>query len=305
MKSNYTFSRQQQRDGRTISGVKLAAVGFLAVLLLSGGVWVGYRMGVEASIADREILGDYKSLLAAHQLSQRASQQRVGKHLDALALRLGTIQSELYRLEALGGELAKAGNLNLEEFDFSEVPPMGGVIENHEARTLGLDELSQEIDRLARSLDDRAHKLALMQGMILGERVLGELEPRGKPVRRGWISSNYGYRTDPFTGKKNFHHGVDIAGKKNSEILAMASGVVTEAERKSGYGFLVEITHADGLVTKYAHNSKIFVKVGELVTKGQVIGQMGSTGRSTGPHVHFEISRNGKTINPKKYLNMN
>ncbi|MCB1857056.1 MAG: M23 family metallopeptidase [Gammaproteobacteria bacterium] len=277
----------------------------VAVVCLVGGIVGGYSLGLQSGQGEQAYHEDVKHLLKAHERNLEVSQRRANIHLDALALRLGAMQSELYRLEALGAELAKAGDLNLDEFNFSETPPRGGLSQTPVESTLGYAELAAEIDRLSSSLDDRAHKLTLMRGMILDGRVLEELTPQGKPVKKGWISSSYGYRTDPFTGKKSFHHGIDIAGKRDSDVLAVASGVVTEAGRKSGYGYLVEITHADGLVTRYGHNSKIFVETGDFVTKGDVIGQMGSTGRSTGPHVHFEIARNGKTINPLEYLPMN
>ena len=145
--------------------------------------------------------------------------------------------------------------------------------------------------------------LRLIRPGVTDSQIQQEFKPAGRPVIKGWISSNYGYRKDPFTGKRAFHRGVDIAGKKDSEVFAVASGVVSWAGKKSGYGYLVEIRHPDGYVTRYGHNSMIFVKTGDLVDKGTVIGLMGSSGRSTGPHVHFEIARNGKSINPKKYLN--
>ncbi|MEW7980521.1 MAG: M23 family metallopeptidase [Candidatus Sedimenticola endophacoides] len=130
------------------------------------------------------------------------------------------------------------------------------------------------------------------------------LTPAGRPVKKGWISSPYGYRKDPKTGKRDFHHGVDVASKENSDVIAVAAGVVTWVGEKSGYGILVELRHADGYTTRYGHNNKALVQAGDMVAKGQVIALVGSTGRSTGPHVHFEIARGGKALNPHKYLKM-
>ncbi len=170
--------------------------------------------------------------------------------------------------------------------------------------TLSVDaeDLLIDMNRLSFSIDDRAHKLELMEGLLFNTSVHQDLKPAGRPVTKGWVSSHYGYRKDPFSGKKAFHHGVDVAGKENSDVIAVAAGVVTWVGEKKNYGHLVEIRHADGYLTRYGHNSKLLVKRGELVTKGEVIAQMGSSGRSTGPHVHFEIARNGQTINPAKYL---
>jgi murein DD-endopeptidase MepM/ murein hydrolase activator NlpD len=132
----------------------------------------------------------------------------------------------------------------------------------------------------------------------LHERIM----PSGRPVRNGWVSSGYGMRTDPFTGKKEFHEGIDFAGKEGSRVLAVADGIVSWAGWRKGYGKMVEITHGNGYATRYAHNEKLLVSVGETVKKGQTIALMGSTGRSTGPHVHFEVVHNDREVNPAKYV---
>jgi murein DD-endopeptidase MepM/ murein hydrolase activator NlpD len=126
--------------------------------------------------------------------------------------------------------------------------------------------------------------------------------PSGKPVKNGWVSSYYGYRTDPFNGKKVFHDGLDFAGKEGSKVYAVADGIVTWKGRRNGYGELVEIDHGNGYVTRYAHNKTVIAEQGQKVTKGQAIALMGSTGRSTGPHVHFEVLRDGKSVNPYKFV---
>jgi murein DD-endopeptidase MepM/ murein hydrolase activator NlpD len=132
----------------------------------------------------------------------------------------------------------------------------------------------------------------------LSERVT----PSGRPVEEGWLSSRYGKRNDPFTGKQDFHKGLDFAGKKGSEVIAVGDGVVSWAGVKSGYGKLIEINHGNGYATRYGHNQSNLVKIGDTVKKGQQIALMGSTGRSTGPHVHFEVLHDGKAVNPSKFV---
>jgi murein DD-endopeptidase MepM/ murein hydrolase activator NlpD len=291
---------------RSLSLVSLG-LGLIAVLsLVSGGsLWLGYELGRQNQVVvedpDRanEMLED---LIEAQQDLLDTTRQSTRDHLDALALRLGEMQSRILRLDALGERLTELGELDAEEFNFSESPARGGAETPESTESIELNDLVAEMEQLSRILADREQKLDLLAGLITSAKVQDQMAPQGRPVKKGWISSHYGKRKDPFTGKKAFHHGVDIAGKKDSEVMAVASGLVTWAGKKSGFGYMVEIKHADGFVTKYAHNSKIFVAEGELISKGQVIGLMGSSGRSTGPHVHFEISRNGKTINPLSYL---
>ncbi|HEB95112.1 MAG TPA: hypothetical protein ENI96_01615 [Sedimenticola thiotaurini] len=300
------FTRICGGRGSGRSSVARGACLLGGVLLLTGSaLWGGYELGLRSPHPPgegEELAQGMQRMLKQQQQELEAARRQMRAHLDALALRLGQMQSEVLRLDALGQELVKKGDLDPEEFNFDEVPARGGLGATDEARSVELEELLVDMNRLSRRIEDRAHKLEMMEGLIVNGRVLDDLEPRGRPVRKGWISSPYGYRKDPFTGKKAFHHGVDIAGKKDSEVFAVASGIVTDAGPKKGYGYLVEITHADGLVTRYGHNDKIFVSKGDLVTKGEVIGLMGSTGRSTGPHVHFEVTRNGRSLNPAKYL---
>lgn len=281
----------------------------LAVPLICGALWGGYRLGLGAAGAGSIVAGTgaqrMQFQLDEEQQVLESTRNKAGAHLDALALRLGEMQANLLRMEALGEQLVKAGQLDYDEFNFGETPPRGGVDASADAVSVELPELLADIELLERSIADRTHKLELMQGMIVDSRIQNNLHPEGQPVESGWVSSGYGYRKDPFSGKKTFHHGVDIASKWGSPVYAVASGIVMEAKEKPGYGYHVEIVHADGLVTKYAHNSKLFVEPGDLVEKGDIIGRVGSSGRSTGPHVHFEIAQDGKSINPTEFLKTN
>jgi murein DD-endopeptidase MepM/ murein hydrolase activator NlpD len=160
----------------------------------------------------------------------------------------------------------------------------------------------QELDALSRQLDDRSEQLSVLETMLMNRNLQQQALPAGRPIKKGWISSYYGMRTDPFTGKREHHAGVDFAGKHGAEVVAVGAGVVTWASERYGYGNLVEITHGNGIATRYGHNHKILVKVGDKVEKGDTLALMGSTGRSTGPHVHFEVLKNGRSVNPSEYI---
>ncbi|RMD80599.1 MAG: M23 family metallopeptidase [Gammaproteobacteria bacterium] len=168
--------------------------------------------------------------------------------------------------------------------------------------TVGSTGLDAELGRLEAGLAGRARGLALLESWYLERRLRRSTTPRGRPVRHGWVSSRYGWRTDPFTGLRAFHQGVDVAGRAGEPVRAVADGVVTWAGRRYGYGLLVEIAHGRGYVTRYGHNREVLVQVGQRVRQGEVIARMGSTGRSTGPHVHFEVLRDGRPVDPLPYL---
>ena len=158
------------------------------------------------------------------------------------------------------------------------------------------------IDALADQIHHREKQLDILDSLLSNKTLHEERFLAGFPARKGWLSSRFGPRTDPFTGKSSWHNGIDYAGKRGAEIIAVASGVVMWSGNRSGYGLMVEINHGNGFVTRYAHNEKNAVQVGDVVTKGQTIATMGSSGRSTGPHVHFEVLKNGKSKDPVKYI---
>jgi len=286
--------------GLVISGL------LLLVTAVSGGVgWAGYKMGQlqaeQAAVVDPTDLV-LQAALADQRSAIRGAKEQTRQHLDALALRLGQMQSHIMRLDALGERLTKVGMLDEEEFDFSVAPPVGGLDASNSAESLELNELLADLQLMSQTIDDREHKLNFMEELIMNRRLQQEIYPEGRPIKKGWISSHFGYRKDPFTGRKAFHHGVDFAGKKGADVFSVAAGVVSKAGKQSGYGYMVEINHGNGYTTRYGHNGGILVKAGDRIAKGQVIATMGSTGRSTGPHVHFEVLQNGRKVNPWKYL---
>jgi len=222
--------------------------------------------------------------------------------LDSFALRVGQMQAQMTRLNAVGEHLAKKAKLDNTEFNFDNLPAQGGVEDNAFHESFNEGQLMSDIDHLDALMSLRTEQFKLLNYFSANKNLSKTVRPAGLPVEKGWLSSHFGYRVDPFTGKKAFHNGVDIAGKKGTGVLAVASGVVTWADKRNGYGNLVEIDHGAGFITRYGHNEKIIVKVGDVVRSNQKIAAMGSTGRSTGPHVHFEVIKNGKKINPRKYL---
>jgi murein DD-endopeptidase MepM/ murein hydrolase activator NlpD len=282
-------------------------VGVFSVLLLTGVFWFSYNLGMQNSEAELRAQATvtpeegFVLLLDEQRQEWLASKRQTREHLDALALKLGEMQSRLLRLDALGERLTKLGKLDPEEFNFKELPPRGGV-DLRSSQSMELEEMVKEMDILARTIEDRELKLDVLEDLIMTRELAREIRPSGYPVKKGWISSRYGYRKDPFTGKKMFHRGVDISSKRGSDIVAVASGIVSFSGKKSGFGYTIELIHGDGFVTRYAHNQENLVKVGDAVSKGEVIAKVGSSGRSTGPHLHFEVSQHGKTLNPKKYL---
>ncbi|MEH6503168.1 MAG: M23 family metallopeptidase [Cycloclasticus sp.] len=251
----------------------------------------------------KETQSDY---LVNELMEQRAELERVREKtrntLDSIALRVGKMQAQLMRLNAVGNHLANKAKLNSREFDFDRPAAVGGTETMTPTNSFTESQLLQDIQSLGEQFSLREKQFKLLDYFSANKRLSKEVRPAGLPVAKGWLSSNYGYRADPFTGKKSFHHGVDIAGKSGTNVLAAASGLVTWVGEKNGYGYLIEIDHGFGYVTRYGHNKKIVVKIGDVVKQNDVIAKMGSTGRSTGPHVHFEVLRNGRDVNPRKYL---
>jgi murein DD-endopeptidase MepM/ murein hydrolase activator NlpD len=283
-------------------------LGGLLVLLLAGTSWLGYRMGHDEARVTYGVNGGaepdsgFALLLNSQRREWQEAKQESRDNMDALALRMGEMHSRLLRLDALGERLAKLGKLDEEEFSFDELPPRGGLGSYDYDRSMDREEMEREMDVLSRTIEDRELKLSLIEEFIMNRELRKETRPSGYPVKRGWVSSRYGYRRDPFTGRKSFHRGVDIPGKPGADIVAVASGIVTFSGSRGGFGNTLEIRHSNGFVTRYAHNKVNIAQVGDEVSKGQVIALVGSSGRSTGSHLHFEVIHNGKTVNPANYL---
>lgn len=225
------------------------------------------------------------------------------QQVTALTIKLAELQSQVLRLNALGDRLAEEANIPENEFNFSELPPSGGpMIQSQPTSSISLIQLLNDIEALDSELSLKEKQLKLLESLTLGHHIENTSYLSGRPIQKGWLSSYFGIRKDPFNGRPAMHKGLDFAGKEDAPIIATAAGVVSWASERYGYGQLIEIDHGKGIKTRYGHNKKILVNVGDVVNKGQAIARMGSTGRSTGPHVHYEILRNNKQIDPVKYV---
>ena len=285
----------------------------LSTLLSAAIGLVAFRINVFLSKDMDSVLDDVRIVELREQLGERRwdlvdrkeeisdVRDDIQNRIDGLAVKLGEIQAQMFRLNSLGQRLTEvAGIEQSEEFDFSKTPGVGGVLSSSESYQY--PEFLARLDDVAMRLQHDENRLAVLESLLLDNKITRTMFPDAWPVDGGWMSSLFGYRTDPFTGKKAFHGGVDIAGRKGSAIQAAAAGVVTHSERKAGYGLSVKVRHAGGYTTVYAHADTLLVEVGDKVKKGQAIATVGSTGRSTGPHLHFEVLQNSKRVDPKKFL---
>jgi len=272
--------------------------------MLGGTFWFGYtsapsQNGVQEVMAATEHWDDQINDQRDEIVRLR---QRMEDNVHALAQRLGKLQAHVTRLNAVGERMTKIAELDTGEFNFDADPPVGGPEPQEIASTPSLDEFDEALAQFERELDARERQMRVLRDLMVARRLREEVVPSGRPVEKGWISSTYGWRNDPFSGRKALHKGIDFAAGYGTGVQAVAAGVVTYAGARSGYGKLVEINHGNGYATRYGHNRKVLVEEGQRVKKGDKIATIGSTGRSTGPHVHFEVLRNGRVVNPTEYI---
>jgi len=277
-----------------LAGFTLAILGSAFLL----GMQLGRGGGSPVMSADALHLGE---VLAQQKAQISELKQQLQLRVDAMAMRLGEVNAHILRLDALGKRLTEMADINSREFNFDREPPRGGAAEG-EGVSAEIPDLSAMLGTLERRVDLRQSQLDALENVILAKQLKRQIHPEGRPVESGFISSYFGEREDPFDGQETFHKGVDFAGTKGEPVVAVAAGVVTWAGERTGFGKLVEINHGDGYVTRYGHNEKTLVSVGQTVKRGEAIGLMGSTGRSTGPHVHFEVLRNGRQVDPLSYI---
>jgi len=291
------------RPQRLVGGFRQGRLWLAAAFVLCGvAMFLLGRTTATAPADLTEAVADLKLQLRIQQgaVDRLAADNRQG--VNALAARLAELQAASTRLDALGERLAQIGQLSLDEFDFSNPAPVGGPEEYEALGHTSSDEVRSAIDALSDKLRRQASQLDALQFLMVNRQLENDLTPSGWPVRKGWISSRYGERNDPFTGERVQHKGLDFAGTRGTEVLSVASGVVIWAANRAAYGKTVEIDHGNGYRTRYAHNEELDVHPGDHVTAGQVIARMGSTGRASAPHVHFEVLKDGATINPAGFV---
>jgi murein DD-endopeptidase MepM/ murein hydrolase activator NlpD len=262
-----------------------------AALLLGGGLAMGLGGGFAANASLRHQVADQQVLIE----SAQADAQR---EINALAARLGELQAEANRLNALGDRLTRIGQLQDGEFDFNEPVGVGGV---GPVEDMPRSELDEGLSELGAQFRASGEQLSVLESRLFNRQLDMNAVPSREPIQ-SYITSNFGGRADPFRGGRAFHKGIDFKANVGDPVMAVADGVVSFAGVRSGYGNTIEIDHGNGYVTRYAHNSRLTRKVGGLVRAGQEVAKAGSSGRSTGAHVHFEVWQNGNVVNPNKFL---
>ena len=276
----------------------LLMIGILG-LVISASVFLGYSLNPSQN--NQVLIDEWQADVHSQQVQLRHIREESDADIDALSSRIGLLQAHVMRLDALGRKLVQMASIDTSEFNFDSSPPLGGP--EADANTVfEADELSQSIDKLGMQLNDRENQLVVMENLVLNENLQKEVEPSGRPITKGWLSSYYGMRTHPISGRREMHKGIDFAGPMGGQVIAVAKGVITYAGKRYSYGHLVEIAHGNGYSTRYGHNSRLMVSVGDTVEKGFQIAEIGSSGRSTGPHVHFEVLKNGRVVNPIPFI---
>jgi murein DD-endopeptidase MepM/ murein hydrolase activator NlpD len=255
-----------------------------------------------AVVNDSPYLRSILSTLQAQENEKMRSYLR--ESLNAMAAKMGQMQAQLLRLDALGERLSKAAGIKPQEFMLDRPPARGGADSAMPMHQLSMEELGAELDKLARQIENRTDAMGVLQTTLTEAHAKQQFVPTSRPVEAGYYSSNYGWRIDPFTGLNAFHEGIDFMAEEGTIIQAAAGGVVVFAGQHPQYGNMIEIDHGNDLVTRYAHASKLLVKVGDVVLRGSKIAEVGNTGRSTGAHLHFEVRQRGASQNPTRFLRL-
>jgi len=281
----------------TISAQHIVAAALLLMLAIVVLSSVFSLLTVRAATAlPLPFVSDVIGLVTRDQAERK--DQYVRDNVLAMTRKLGEVQAQLLRLDVLGERVARAAGIGPEEFRFRELPGRGGAL----GSLMNFDDVDSELQRLTRSVEQRADYLSVVEAELRSQQVRKALLPQSQPVADGFIGSGFGWRADPFTGEMTRHDGIDFAAPVGTPIHAAAGGVVVLAEHHPVWGNVVEIDHGAGLLTRYAHASRLVVAAGALVKRGQKIAEVGTTGRSTGPHLHFEVHNHGVAQNPARFL---
>jgi murein DD-endopeptidase MepM/ murein hydrolase activator NlpD len=281
----------------TLGGLGLAVV-FIAFTGAFNFLTLRYAASIQHPWLQAIVLADQR------QEAER-THELVHGHLNAMALRLGELQARMMRLDGLGERLAKVAGLQPQQFpslQAGQAPGRGGAESSLASRALTVAEFSDLVARLGRQVEERTDQLGVLEALLVADSANRKFMPTLSPIIDGWFSSNFGYRIDPITGLHSFHEGIDFPADNGTPVVAAASGKVIESGYQPQYGKIVVIDHGNGLVSRYAHASEVYVNEGDLVVRGQRVASVGSTGRSTGPHLHFEVRLNGVPQNPARFL---
>lgn len=299
------FSRREGR-ARHVDLAHPATLGVIGALAI-GVLGIAFVLGLELGQRSGKIFakGDAQhwALTLKQQQAEIAEMKNaLQERVDALSMRMGQVSGQMIRLDALGKRLTEMANIDPREFNFDAPPPAGGPEDGEGGVAAQIPDLTGMLNDLESRIDLRDAQLAALENVLIARQLREQIHPEGRPVRKGFISSYFGSRQDPFTGHGAFHRGLDFASQAGSEVIAVAAGIVTWSGERAGYGKLVEINHGNGYVTRYGHNRANLVSVGQTVQRGDPIAQIGSTGRSTGPHVHFEVLRQGRQVDPLTFI---
>lgn len=283
----------------TLRHVALLTAGFgmLVLLLAALMYYLTFRHAVDIKLPLLQNI-----LAAVQQEETQKSSDFMRENLNAMAVKVGQMQAQLMRLDALGERLSALSGIKPQEFRFNEIPGRGGAISSLPSVELSPADFNREIERLQKQLESRTDYLGLLENELLDARIKKKLIPTVQPVDATWNASSFGWRIDPFSGENAMHEGVDFIAERGTPIHAAAGGVVTVSEFHHQYGIMVEIDHGNDFTSRYAHASRVYVKTGAVVKRGQKIAEVGGTGRATGPHLHFEVRYKGVAQNPARFL---
>ncbi len=279
----------------------------LGALLAAGLIFfasTSMRMAPQAaSVTDDRAYAELEAELTAQYAELAEIRQASEEQVGALSVRIAELNASVIRLNALGQRLTDMADLDDGEFNFAEFPAVGGPVpEITDVSAVSVPDMMSDFEQLAATIDSQEQQLMALEALLMKRKLNDRVQPSGRPVKSGWISSYFGHRTDPMSGKRAMHKGIDFAGKYGTEVVAVSDGVVVSSSKRSGFGNTVEIRHGNGYMTRYAHNQKNLVRVGDIVEQGDTIALLGSSGRSTGPHVHFEVWRDGRPVDPARYV---
>ncbi|MHA7880953.1 MAG: M23 family metallopeptidase [Saccharospirillum sp.] len=299
---NIILVSRRHGHSRTLSlPALLVLLSLLVAIIAFSGIglyqWVGKA---DTRVLEPDAIRAWQQRLVQQSSEIERTRSYTEDQIRALAVKLAELQARLTRLDAMGERLVEMSDLEDGEFDFSVPPAVGGPEE--QVADFNPPDFVRALDELSALIENREQQLEVLNALMGERQIQSATFVAGRPIERGWLSSRFGYRNDPFNGRLAWHNGIDFAGPEGSNIIAVAAGIVTVAREDGGYGYRVDINHSNGYVTRYAHAKELLVQVGDIVKKGDVIALMGNTGRSTGPHVHFEVHYQGDAVDPAEYI---